>query len=69
VLKSPEYETELDRDQTEKENSFAHMLQNQHRPLSKGEFKEKYLDMLENDPYFPTNQTPRKLMGWQLQPE
>jgi hypothetical protein len=41
------------------------VIQNQHRQLSKEELKEKYLDMLENDPYFAANQAPRKLLGRQ----
>jgi hypothetical protein len=41
------------------------MIQNQHRQLSKDELKEKYLDMIENDPYFAANQAPRKLVGKQ----
>jgi len=39
------------------------MIQEQKRGLSKEELKQKYLDMLENDPYFHANQAPRKLMG------
>lgn len=41
------------------------MLEKQHEKLSKEQFKTKYLDMLENDPYFAANQVPRKLTGKQ----
>ena len=63
VLRCPAYEELLDNEQTEKENRFAELVQNQHRQLSKEELKEKYLDMLENDPNFAANQQPRTLQG------
>lgn len=33
--------------------------------LTKEEMKAKYLNLLENDPYFAANQAPRKLVGRQ----
>jgi hypothetical protein len=41
------------------------MLEEQHKNISKEEMKAKYLDMLENDPYFAANQGPRQLQGRQ----
>jgi hypothetical protein len=69
VLRCPAYEQLLDDEQAEKDNKFSEILQNQHRQLSKDELKEKYLDMLENDPNFAANQAPRKLMGKQQEVE
>lgn len=45
------------------------MLEEQHRKVSKEEMKAKYLDMLENDPYFAANQGSRQLVGKQPQEE
>lgn len=45
------------------------MIQAQHRQISKEQLKERYLDLLENDPYFAANQAPRRLAGRQQEEE
>ena len=39
------------------------MLAEKNKELSKTELKEKYLDLLENDPYHKANNQQKKLMG------
>lgn len=69
VLRCPAHEQLLDEELAERENKFAEVLQQQHRQLSKEELRERYLDMLENDPNFAANQQPRTLQGRERQAE
>lgn len=39
------------------------ILNERNKELSKQELKDKYLDLLENDPYFKANNLSKKLQG------
>jgi hypothetical protein len=69
ILRCPEFEQLQESEENHKDNEFARLIEEQNRQLSKEEMKAKYLNMLENDPYFAANQAPRKLMGKQQQEE
>lgn len=63
VLRCPELEHEEKEHEVEAENKFQEILAERKKELSKQELKDKYIGLMDNDPYLKANNLNRKLQG------